>query len=404
MSLNFHVPSQMADATHGAMRILYSFPHALGAPGIGTTAVNQVLGLLERNNDVRVIAASIHRNSTFPEPRVTTTMVFGGVRIPHRVLGLDRTMALHDRRVAAYLKTHASEYDVVHCWPGAALHTPKVAATKGLPALREVPNTHTGNAYKVVAQLCRDLGIELPRNHSHRMNTARLEQEEAEYEVSHRLLVPSDPVRLSFLERGFAPEKLLQHQYGFDPATFKPREGQRNGPFHAVFLGTVEPRKGLHIALEAWRKAGAHERARFSIYGRIVEEYRPAIQEYLGLPNVQLHEFTDDAAGVLRDADALVLPSFEEGSALVTYEAQGCGAIPVVSDAAGAQCVHLVTGMVHRAGDVDALAKHFSQLIGDPKLLGSLRAAVLGQRDKLTWAAAANRLEHCYDQARAALA
>jgi glycosyltransferase involved in cell wall biosynthesis len=393
----------MADATHGAMRVLYSFPHALGAPGIGTTAVNQVLGLLERNNDVRVIAASIHRNSTFPEARVTTTMVFAGVRIPHRVLGLDRTMALHDRRVAAYLKTHASEYDAVHCWPGAALHTPKVAAAEGLTALREVPNTHTGNAYEVVAQLCRDLGIELPRNHSHRMNTARLEQEEAEYEVSHRLLVPSDPVRLSFLERGFAPQKLLQHQYGFDPTIFKPREGARNGQFHAVFLGTVEPRKGLHIALEAWRRAGAYERARFSIYGRIVEEYRPTIQEYLGMPNVQLHEFTDDAAGVLRDADALVLPSFEEGSALVTYEAQGCGAIPVVSDAAGAQCVHLVTGMVHRVGDVDALAQHFSQLIGDPKLLGSLRAAVLEQRDKLTWAAAAERLERCYEEARAAI-
>jgi glycosyltransferase involved in cell wall biosynthesis len=394
----------MADATHGAMRILYSFPHALGAPGIGTTAVNQVLGLLQRHNDVRVISASIHKNSTFPEARVATTMVVGGIRIPHKVLGLDRTMALHDRRVARYLKTHTSDFDVVHCWPGAALHTPKVAAAMGLPALREVPNTHTGNAYAVVAQVCQELGIELPRGHSHRMNTSRLEREEAEYEVSHRLLVPSDPVRQSFLDRGFSPEKLLQHQYGFDPAAFKPREGPRSGPFHAIFLGTVEPRKGLHIALEAWRRAGAHEHARFSIYGRIVEEYRPAIREYLQLPNVQLHEFTDDAAGVLREADALVLPSFEEGSALVTYEAQGCGAIPVVSDAAGAQCEHLVTGMVHPAGDVHVLAQHFSQLIGDPELLGKLRAGVLQQRDKLTWGAAAGRLEHCYDQARAALA
>lgn len=386
------------------MRILYSFPHALGAPGIGTTAVNQVLGLHERGNDVSVIAASIHKNSTFPETRVTSTMVFGGVRVPHKVLGLDRTMALHDRRVAAFLKTHASDFDVVHCWPGASRHTPKVAAAKGLSALREVPNTHTANAYEVVARLCRDLGIELPRNHSHRMNVARLEREEREYEVTQRLLVPSDPVRLSFLERGFAPEKLLQHQYGFDPASFKPREGARRGPFHAVFLGAVEPRKGLHIALEAWRKAGAHENARFSIYGRIVEEYRPAIQEYLGMPNVHLHEFTDDAAGVLQDADALVLPSYEEGSALVTYEAQGCGAIPVVSDAAGAQCEHLVTGMVHPAGDVEMLAQHFSRLIAEPQLVANLRAAVLQQRDKLTWAAAAARLEQCYAEARAALA
>jgi glycosyltransferase involved in cell wall biosynthesis len=394
----------MADATHGSMRILYSFPHALGAPGIGTTAVNQVLGLHERGNDVTVIAASIHKNSTFPEAKVTSTMVFGGFRVPHKVLGLDRTMALHDRRVAAYLKKHASKFDVVHCWPGASRHTPKVAAAMGLSAVREVPNTHTGNAYEVVAQVCRDLGIELPRNHSHRMNIARLQREEREYEVTQRLLVPSDPVRLSFLERGFAPEKLLQHQYGFDPASFKPREGPRNGPFHAVFLGAVEPRKGLHIALEAWRRAGAHEHARFSIYGRIVEEYRPAIQEYLAMPNVHLHEFTDDAAGVLQEADALVLPSFEEGSALVTYEAQGCGAIPVVSDAAGALCEHLVTGMVHPAGDVDMLAQHFSRLIAEPQLVANLRAGVLQQRDKLTWAAAAARLEQCYGEARAALA
>ena len=119
---------------------------------------------------------------------------------------------------------------------------------------------------------------------------------------------------------------------------------------------------------------------------------------------MHLHEFTDDAAGVLQEADALVLPSFEEGSALVTYEAQGCGAIPVVSDAAGAQCEHLVTGMVHPAGDVEMLAQHFSRLIAEPQLVANLRAAVLQQRDKLTWAAAAARLEQCYGEARAALA
>lgn len=386
------------------MRILYSFPHALGAPGIGTTAVNQVMSLMERGNDVSVIAASNHKSSPLPEARVTSTMVFRGVRIPHKVLGIDRTMALHDLRVAKYLRTHAGDFDVVHCWPGASLHTPKVAAEMGLPALREVPNTHTGNAYEVVGRLCSDLGIELPRGHSHRMNASRLEREEAEYEVSYRLLVPSDPVRQSFLDRGFSPEKLLRHQYGFDPAIFTPCKEPHTGPFHAVFLGTVEPRKGLHIALEAWRRAGAHQGARFSIYGHIVEEYRPAIRDYLELPNVQIFEFTDDAAGVLRNADALVLPSFEEGSALVTYEAQGCGAIPVVSEAAGAQCVHMVTGMVHAAGDVDALAQHFSQLIGDPGLVAKLRAGVLQQRETLTWAAAAKRLEGCYDQARAALA
>jgi glycosyltransferase involved in cell wall biosynthesis len=167
-----------------------------------------------------------------------------------------------------------------------------------------------------------------------------------------------------------------------------------------VFLGGVEPRKGLHVALEAWRRAGAHTDGLFSIYGKIVDGYNEVLKPYRALPNVHFHGFTDDAAGVLRAADVLVLPSFEEGSALVTYEAQGCGAVPLVSDATGAHCVDDVNGLVHPAGDVQALTSHFRRLKDEPSLLGRLRAGVLEARSGLTWAAAAERLEHCYELAR----
>lgn len=386
------------------MRILYSFPHALGAPGVGTTAVRQVLSLLGRGHVVDVFAASTHSNCPPVAGNISRTMVFGGVRVPHKIFGVDRTMAFHDRRVAAYLRRTQTRYDVVHAWPGAALDTAIAASEIRTAALREVPNTHTANAYEVVAKLCRDLGVELPPGHSHRTNDGRLRREEAEYQAGHRLLVPSDHVASTFLERGFAPEKLARHQYGFDPEAFTPGPEHGAEPFHVVFLGAVEPRKGLHVALEAWKRAGAFERARFSIYGRVVEEYRPTIEPYLTMPNVDIFEFTNDAAGVLRSADALILPSFEEGSALVTYEAQGCGAVPIVSDAAGAQCEHGVTGMIHPTGDIDALAGHITQLINDRGLVKKLRAGVLAQRDRLTWAAAAERLEKCYIEARDSLA
>lgn len=330
-------------------------------------------------------------------------MMIGRVRVPHRLMGLDRSMALHDFRVAQHLRKNAKQYDVVHCWPGVSLHTARAAAAVGLPSLREVPNTHTANAYEVVAKLCDELGVHLPRGHSHRTNPARLKREEAEYAASSGLLVPSDHVRSTFLDRGVPAEKLLRHRYGFDPAAFLPAATRAPGPFHAVFLGTIEPRKGLHVALDAWRRAEAFKTARFSVYGKIVEGYRSTIESYLPMPGVTVHDFTDDAAGVLASADALILPSFEEGSALVTYEAQGCGAIPVVSDAAGAQCVHEVTGMLHEPGDVATLAGHISRLIAEPELVARMRGAVLGQRDALTWDAAAKQLEFCYEQAKAAI-
>lgn len=384
------------------MRVLYSFPHRLGAPGIGTTALQQVLGLIRRGHDVTVIATSVdprHR----PQAPVICTMVVGGARVPHRVLGQDRTLAYHDRRVAAHLRK-SSEYDVVHCWPGAALRTSQVSRNLGVPCLREVPNTHTANAMAVVSRLCEQLGIDPPKGHSHTMNVRRLRHEEAEYSEASGLLTPSDQVRATFLERGYPPAKLLRHQYGFDPQVFSPRPGDRSGPLRALFLGTVEPRKGLHVALEAWRRSRAYEHAEFVVCGAILDAYRPSLGDNLSLPNVQLKGFVKDTAAVLQSADILVLPSFEEGSALVTYEAQGCGVVPVVSDAAGAPCVDGVTGLIHRAGDVETLARQFAFLAEDPSRLTKLREAVLAGRRELTWDAAAARLEACYRAAMSATA
>lgn len=383
------------------MRILYSFPHPIGDPGIGTTAMQEVLGLLARGHDVTVMATSANKQSPKP-PKLISTMGFGGVRVPHRILGMDRAMAYHDSRVARHLGRRRGAYDIVHCWPGATLSTARVAAKIGTPALREVPNTHTENAYDVVGQLCRDLGIELPPGSSHRHNPARLARESAEYDQAFRLLVPSDSVAETFRARGFPEEKLLRHRYGFDPTVFKPPAERAPGPLQALFLGAVGPRKGLHVALQAWVRSKASATGRFAIYGRMEAAYRAVIEPYLGAPGVEMHEFTSDVSGALQASDVLLLPSFEEGSALVTYEAQGCGVIPLVSTATGAMCIDGVTGLVHPTGDVDALVAHLDGLSDDSGRRERMRSAILDRRDSLTWAAAAERLEACYESARAA--
>jgi glycosyltransferase involved in cell wall biosynthesis len=384
------------------MRILYSFPFAIGSPGIGTTALNQVLGLLDRGHQVTVMATSVHQLAPrLPDVRLTLTIA--GVRVPHRVFGMDRTTAYHDTLVAAHLRQHADAYDVVHCWPGATLKTARAAAAIGVPALREVPNTHTENAYAVVGRVCAELGIELPPGSSHRSNPARLAREQKEYEAAFRLLVPSEHVADSFRTRGFAEDKLLRHRYGFDPKAFTPGPEVRPGPLRAVFLGSVGPRKGLHVALQAWARSSASKKGRFAIYGQVEDTYRPIIEPLLAAPGVELREFSSNVNEILQDSDVLLLPSFEEGSALVTYEAQGCGVIPLVSDAAGAVCAPGVTGLIHPTGDVDTLTRHLDQLSQDVELRRSMRRAVLAQREGLSWAAAAERLEACYESARAAL-
>jgi glycosyltransferase involved in cell wall biosynthesis len=384
------------------MRVLYSFPHPIGAPGIGTTAMQQVLGLLERKHDVTVMSTSLHPRGT-QVPKLKLTMTVAGLRVPHRLLGMDNAKAYHDACVAAHLRRHATDYDVVHAWPGAVVKTAQAAARAGVPLLREVPNTHTENAYAVVEDLCRQLQIQLRRGNSHRSNPARLARERTDYECAFRLLVPSEHVADTFLDRGFAPEKLLRHRYGFDPRRFTPGTAKLEGPLRAVFLGSVGARKGVHLALEAWSRSQASRDGRFAIYGAIDPGYEGVIQPYLEQPGIELHSFTSDANVVLQASDVLLLPSYEEGSALVTYEAQGCGVVPLVSSAAGAMCQPEVTGLVHSVGDVDGLVSHLDLLHNDPQRLATMRSAVLSGRDELTWASAAARLEACYEDARAAM-
>ena len=64
-----------------------------------------------------------------------------------------------------------------------------------------------------------------------------------------------------------------------------------------------------------------------------------------------------------------VLPSIEEGSALVTSEARGCGCVILVSEVAGAVCHHDENALIHRVGDVEALTRHITSLHADRDLL-----------------------------------
>lgn len=385
------------------LRVLYSFPHPLGAPGIGTTALNQVEGLAARGARVTVCCTSLARTLDPRVEQVVSTLTLAGRRIPHRAFGgMDRAIALHDRRVARYLRRHHDAFDIVHGWPLGSVETFSAARDLGIVALRESPNCETGFAYRRVAEEVASLGLDTRRGSSHDFNPARLAREESEYQLATAVLAPSEPVERSYRARHGSSLRVLRHRYGFDPVDFPApeRDRPRGDSFTMVFVGRCEPRKGVHHALAAWRRSGAAaEGARFVIVGTWDPGYRELLAEDLAAPGVERRDFTDDVSSVLRASDVLVLPSVEEGSALVTYEAQASGCALLVSDAAGALMVDGEQGMTHPAGDVDLLTSQLTRMVEDRALLGSMQRAAVAQRDELSWAAAAQRLEQVYREA-----
>jgi glycosyltransferase involved in cell wall biosynthesis len=381
------------------IRVLYSFPNKLGAQRICYTAWQQVNGLAAAGAKITVFTGGLLR----PVPEgvtVYTTLARGKLRIPYKLIGSNGAMALHDYIVSRRIKEMVGEIDIIHTWPRGALRTLEVAKKLRIPTVLERCNTHTRFAYEVVRKECERLGVALPVGHESAFNENVLRIEEEEFRRADRLLCPSDFVVKTFLEQGFAPNQLVRHIYGFDEkryyASTEPREARQG--LTMLFVGVCAVRKGVHYALEAWLKSPACENGTFLIAGDFLPAYADRLASMLAHPSVRVLGHRNDVPELMRKSDILVLPSIEEGSALVAAEARGSGCALLVSEAAGAVCTHMENALVHRVGDTVALTQHITMLHEDRGLLERLRATSLSMVPQITWAAAGVKLLEVYRQ------
>lgn len=382
---------------NGRVRVLYSFPLRLGADRICYTAWQQVNGLAAAGAQLIVFPASLARS--VPAGVIASpTLASGKLRVPYRIIGTMRAVALHDRIVARRIEKLAGRIDIIHAWPTGALQTLKVAARLGIPTVLERPNANTRFAMEVVQVECERLGITLPPDHEHAFNAEKLRIEEEEYRLADRLLCPSDFTAKTFIAKGYAKGKLVRHIYGFDEKVYYPSDepADPNRGLNMLFVGVCAVRKGVHYALEAWLRSPASKDGTFLIAGEFLPAYKEKLSAMLAHPSVRVLGHRNDVPELMRKSDILVLPSIEEGFGLVVTEAMGSGCVPLASEACTEICDHMKTGLMHRVGDVDALTQHITMLHENRGLLGRLRAACLAAVPGITWTAAGRVLLDAY--------
>jgi glycosyltransferase involved in cell wall biosynthesis len=382
------------------VRVLYSFPHKIGTDRISTTAWFQVEGVHKAGAEVLLYTGVLSKPFP-PGVIVRETLRRWGVRIPYKAIGRLHALALHDWIVSRRLEALAGQIDIVHTWPLAAVYTLRAAKRLGICSVLERPNAHTRFAYDVVNRECERIGVPLPRGHEHKQNDTVLRKEEREYDLADKLLCPSDFVARTFVEQGFDRSRLLITQYGCDESKFFPAEGAggKDRPFTMIYVGGAAPRKGLHFALDAWLKSPAKEDGLFLICGAFVPGYAEKLGSMLSHPSVKVLGHRNDVADLMRESDVFVLPTIEEGSALVTYEARASGLVLLVSDSAGALATHMENALIHKAGDVAALTGHIRMLYEDRGLLSRFRENSLAKRGDLSWTAAGRVLLTAYRDA-----
>lgn len=213
-----------------------------------------------------------------------------------------------------------------------------------------------------------------------------IEKEIEEYDVADRISVPSNFCFNSFLNKGIPREKLIKIPYGARLERFFPTGDRPNdNEFNLIFVGQVSFRKGFLDLLEGFNKF-SHPKKKLTVIGFVDKDIRKKLSpkmlhnvEFLGLlSNDQLRNYYSRS-------HVLVLPSIEEGLAIVMGEALACGCPVIATPNTGADDLYenRKEGFILPIRSPSLIMDALTELADNPELRTSMTKAALERVSKI---------------------
>ena len=160
----------------------------------------------------------------------------------------------------------------------------------------------------------------------------------------------------------------------------------------AIFVGSICVRKGVHLLLRYWAESGVQ--GRLVLLGEIEPAIKDKCADLLKRNDVVILPWVREGelGALYRSADVFLLPTFEEGSPLVIYEACGCG-LPVITTPMGAGSIvrHNCEGLVIDPYDSGGWIMAICTLAGNVELRRKMGNAAAERAQSFVWKAVAAR-------------
>ena len=282
-----------------------------------------------------------------------------------------------DRHVARHLPPS----DWLIALSGSGLRSGGVAKSRGMHVVCDRGSSHIRFQNQILTDEYKIYGEQFTG-----VDPRMLHKEEAEYDRADFITVPSEFARRSFIEMGVPAEKVCKIPYGVDLRRFSKVGDPPESSFEVLFVGQISPRKGIKYLLEAFGRL-KHPRKRLTIVGGTVPEALRYLQRnppgeqvrFLGhQPQAQLKE-------IMSRSHAMVLPSIEEGLALVQAQAMACGCPVVATWNTGASDLFDDgrSGFIVQPRDVASIVDRLQQLADDDVLRRRMSESALAHISSL---------------------
>lgn len=263
-----------------------------------------------------------------------------------------------------------SRFDLFVGWANCSLKCMKLLKKHPVKTVIESGSMHILVQEKILKDEYEKWGVRFPP-----IVTQNKEKMLEEYALADRICVPSSHVVKSFLDQGFEEKKIIKVHYGIDVCKFGTLKHVQPKKFTLLFVGQISLQKGIGYLLKAWKQLNfGPNQAELVLVGNVSSECRTIIKDFLKsdksihLVGPVAHE---KLAQIYSSASAFVLPSIQEGLAMVIGEAMAAGLPVICTTVSGGQELidDGVEGFLVEPGDVDGLAAKIFELFCNPEMV-----------------------------------
>ena len=226
----------------------------------------------------------------------------------------------HAKKCSKFL----NQCDIHIGWSGSTLETILEAKKLNKSVILERGSSHYNYQMKILnEEYGKYANINLfNQNYQH------WQRELLEYELADYISIPSNFVKQSFINNGIKESKLILNPYGVDLQNFR-QIPKTDKVFRIIFAGTGSFRKGYHYLLQAFKELNLKNCELWHL-GTFSKEMIPFMKRYENknfilkgiIPQKELYKYYSQG-------NVLVLPSLEEGLAMVQAQAMACG-LPLI--------------------------------------------------------------------------
>lgn len=191
----------------------------------------------------------------------------------------------------------------------------------------------------------------------------------------------------SFVQQGIASRKIQKIPYGVDLTRFKKTNSPDSNSFDVLFVGSICLRKGIPYLLKAFKKV-SHAKKHLTLVGTYDQQYIVWLKQnglldagttLLGpVPQEQLKH-------IMSRSHVMVLPSIEEGLAMVQGQALACGCPVIATHNTGASELFVdgQAGYIIPIRDVEMLTDRIQKIADSPDLRMQLSNSALNSVNRI---------------------